>query len=81
MFLRTLSNLTLNISREGASTTSQGNLSQCFTTLIIKKFILCIKHLNISKEHLKSLKKYWNECSSDYTGYIMVQIIRRQIPF
>ncbi|KAK4822069.1 hypothetical protein QYF61_009330 [Mycteria americana] len=33
------SNLTLNVSRDGASTTSLGNLSQCLTTLIVKFFL------------------------------------------
>jgi len=35
--LRALSSLTLNVSRNGASPTSLGNLFQCFTTLLIKK--------------------------------------------
>ncbi|KAK4830027.1 LOW QUALITY PROTEIN: hypothetical protein QYF61_008365 [Mycteria americana] len=38
--LRAPSNLTLNVSRDGASTTSLGNLCQCFTTLIIKYVLL-----------------------------------------
>jgi len=38
--LRALSNLALNVSRDGASTASLGNLFQCFTTLIVKKFFL-----------------------------------------
>ncbi|KAK4831211.1 hypothetical protein QYF61_016048 [Mycteria americana] len=35
--LRAPSNLTLNVSRDGASTTSLGNLFHCFTTLIDKQ--------------------------------------------
>jgi len=31
-------NLTWNVSRDGASTTSLGNLLQCFTTLMLKNF-------------------------------------------
>ena len=31
--IRALSNLALNVSRDGASTTSLGNLVQCFTAL------------------------------------------------
>ncbi|KAK4811312.1 LOW QUALITY PROTEIN: hypothetical protein QYF61_024448 [Mycteria americana] len=38
--LRAPSNLTLNVSRDGASTTSLGNLFQCFTTLIVTNFFL-----------------------------------------
>ncbi|KAK4832884.1 hypothetical protein QYF61_026434 [Mycteria americana] len=38
--LRALSNLTLNVARDGALTTSLGNLFQCFTTLIAKNFFL-----------------------------------------
>jgi len=38
--LRALSNLVLNVSRDGASTTSLGNPFQCFTTLIVKNFFL-----------------------------------------
>ena len=34
------SNLTLNTSNDGASTTSLGNLFQCLTTLILKNFFL-----------------------------------------
>ena len=33
--LRALSSLTLSVSRDGASTTSLGNLFQCFTTFFI----------------------------------------------
>lgn len=43
--LRALLSLTLNISRHGASNTSQGNLSQCFNTLAVKKNSL-ISNLN-----------------------------------
>ena len=38
--LRAPSNLTLNVLRDGASTTSLGNLCQCFTTCIVKNFFL-----------------------------------------
>jgi len=38
--LRAPSNLALSVSRVGASTTSLGNLCQCFTTLVVKKFFL-----------------------------------------
>jgi len=38
--LRALSNLVLNVSRDGASTTSLGNPFQCFTTLTVKNFFL-----------------------------------------
>ncbi|KAK4829865.1 hypothetical protein QYF61_007257 [Mycteria americana] len=38
--LRAPSNLTFNVSRDGASTTSLGNLFQCFTTLTVKNFFL-----------------------------------------
>ena len=38
--LRAPSNPALNVSRDGASTTSLGNLCQCSTTLITKNFLL-----------------------------------------
>jgi len=38
--LRAPSNLTLNISRDGAATTSLGSPFQCFTTLTVKNFFL-----------------------------------------
>ncbi|KAK4827482.1 hypothetical protein QYF61_018782, partial [Mycteria americana] len=41
--LRAPSNLTLNVSRDGASATSLGNLFQCFTTLISKSTIFQFK--------------------------------------
>jgi len=52
--LRAPSNLTLNVPRDGASTTSLGNLSQCFTALIVKNFFL-ISSLNLPAFHLKPL--------------------------
>ena len=42
---RATSSLALNVSRDGASTTSLGNLFQCFTTLWEKNFLL-ISNLN-----------------------------------
>ncbi|KAK4806793.1 hypothetical protein QYF61_005589 [Mycteria americana] len=38
-WLKAPSNLTLNTSNDGASTTSLDNLSPCLTTLIVKKFL------------------------------------------
>jgi len=38
--LRATSSLTLNLSTDGASTISLGNLFPCFTTLIVKNFFL-----------------------------------------
>ncbi|KAK4827897.1 hypothetical protein QYF61_022320 [Mycteria americana] len=52
--LRAPSNLTLKVSRDGASTTSLGNLCQCFTTFIIKNFFL-ISSLNLPSFTLKPL--------------------------
>jgi len=52
--LRALSNLALNVSRDGASTTSLGNLSQCFSTLIVKNFFL-ISGLNLPSLSVKPL--------------------------
>ena len=46
--LRAPSNLAWNVSRDGASTTSLGNLCQCLTTLTVKNFFL------ISSLHLPS---------------------------
>ena len=50
--LRDPSNLTLNVSRDGASTTSLGNLFQCFTTLSVKNAFL-ISSLNLPSFSLK----------------------------
>jgi len=44
--LKAPSSLALNVSRDGASTTSLGNLFQCFTTLVGKNFFL-ISSLNL----------------------------------
>jgi len=52
--LRAPSNLALNISRDRASTTSLGNLCQCFITLIVKNFFL-ISSLNLPSLSLKPL--------------------------
>ncbi|KAK4828550.1 hypothetical protein QYF61_027519 [Mycteria americana] len=52
--LRAPSNLTLNVSRDGASTTSLGNMFQCFTTLILKNVVL-ISSLNLPSFSLKPL--------------------------
>ncbi|KAK4826482.1 hypothetical protein QYF61_009478 [Mycteria americana] len=52
--LRAPSNLTLNVSRDGASATSLGNLSQCLTTLIVKHFFLK-SSLNLPSFSLKPL--------------------------
>ncbi|NXJ99538.1 HLTF factor, partial [Corythaixoides concolor] len=48
------SNLTLNVSRDGLSTTSLGNLCQCFTTLIVKNFFL-VSSLSLPSFSLKPL--------------------------
>ncbi|KAK4818202.1 hypothetical protein QYF61_008586 [Mycteria americana] len=52
--LRVPSNLTLNVSRDGASTTSLGNLFQCLPTLIVKNFFLK-SSLNLPSLSLKPL--------------------------
>ncbi|KAK4815434.1 hypothetical protein QYF61_002649, partial [Mycteria americana] len=52
--LKALSNLTLNTSRGGASTTSLDDLLQCFTTLIVKHFFL-LSNLNLSSFSSKPL--------------------------
>jgi len=44
--LRAPSNLALSSAREGAATSSLGNLCQCFTTLMVKNFSL-ISNLNL----------------------------------
>jgi len=44
--VQSLSNLISNVSRVGASTTSLGNLIQCFTTLNVNNFFL-ISSLNL----------------------------------
>ena len=49
---RATSSLALNSSRDGASTTSLGNLFQCVTTLCVKKFLL-IFNLNLPCLSLK----------------------------
>jgi len=51
--LRAPSNLALNTSREGASTTSLGNLFQCFTTIFLAPLlVLHILHLILEKYSL-----------------------------
>jgi len=52
--LRAPSNLALNVSRDGASTTSPGNLYQRFTTLTVNNFFL-ISSLNLPSLSLKPL--------------------------
>ena len=52
--LRAPSNLTLKASRDGTSTTSLGNLFQCFTTLIVKNVFLA-SSLNLPSFSLKWL--------------------------
>jgi len=52
--LRALSSLTLNVSRDGASTTSLGNLGQCLTTLSVKNFSL-LSSVNLPSLCLKPL--------------------------
>ena len=49
---RATSSLALNASRDGASTTSLGNLFQCITTLCVKNFLL-ISNLNLPCLSLK----------------------------
>ena len=46
--------MVLNVSRDGASTTSLGNPFQCFTTLIVKNFFL-LSSLNLPCFSLKPL--------------------------
>ena len=50
---RATSSLTLNASRDGASTTSLGNLFRCDTTLCVKNFLL-ISNLNLPCLSLKT---------------------------
>jgi len=53
MFLRAPFSLTLNVSRDGTSTTSLGSAFQCLTTLIVKNFFM--SSLNLPSFSLKSL--------------------------
>ena len=50
---RALFNLILKVSRDGASTTSLGNLFQCLTALTVKDFFL-ISNLNLPSLSLKA---------------------------
>jgi len=50
--LKAPSNLTLNVSRDGASVTTLANLFQCFTTIIMKKFYL-LSNVNLPSLSLK----------------------------
>ena len=50
--LRALTSPTLNVSRDGASTTSLGNLCQCLTTLTVKTFFF-LSNLNFPSFNLK----------------------------
>jgi len=53
MLLTALSSLALNASREGASTTSLGNLFQCLTTLTVKNFLIFSLNLSSSLKLLQ----------------------------
>ena len=53
---RATSSLALNVSRDGASTTSLGNQFQCITTLWVKNFLL-ITNLNLPSQ-LKTIPPY-----------------------
>ncbi|KAK4826321.1 hypothetical protein QYF61_007406 [Mycteria americana] len=53
MFIDWKPDLTLNVSRDGASTTSLGNLLQCFTILIVKNFFF-ISSLSLPSFSLKT---------------------------
>lgn len=52
--LKAASSLALNTSRDGPSTTSQGNLFQCLTNLIVKDLFL-LSNLNFPPFSLKAL--------------------------
>ena len=43
--------LTLNVSKDGASTTHLGNLCQCFTTVIVKSFSLACRKSHLSQRY------------------------------
>ena len=68
---RATSSLALNAARDGAFTTSLGNLFQCFTTLWVKNFLL-ISNLNLPCLSLKpfslalSLSTLVNSCSPSW---------------
>jgi len=51
--LRALFSLTLNVSRDGTSTTSLGNLYQCLTNVAVKNLFL-ISSISLPSFHLKS---------------------------
>jgi len=59
---KALSNLTLNTSREGASTAPLSNLLQRLTTLTIKNFFL-ISSLNLPSLSLKPLPLVLSLCA------------------
>jgi len=58
--LRAPSNLTLNVSMDGASATSLGSLFQCFTTLIVKDFFV-VSNLNLLSFSFKPLSLVLSE--------------------
>ena len=58
---RAPSSLALNASRDGASTTSLGNLFQCITTLWVKNFLL-ISNLNLPCLSLKPFPLVLSRC-------------------
>ena len=65
---RATSSLTLNASRDGASTTSLGNLFQCITTLCVKNFLL-ISNLNLLSQFktIPSCPITINPCKQPYS--------------
>ena len=60
--LRAPSSLTLGVSRDGASTTSLGNLLQCLITLTVTNFFLT-SNLNLPSFSLKHLLMALWDCS------------------
>ena len=69
--LKAPSNLALNTARDGASTTTLGNLCQCLTTLIVKNFFLVCNLNNEGSQfhwawqHFHPSAKYIRECKNN----------------
>ena len=73
--LRALSSLTLNVSRDRASTTSLGNLCHCLTTLIVKKNYFLISNLNLLSFHLKPFPLVQSQRRMTYCPSSLIKIV------
>jgi len=75
--LRALSNLVLNVSRDGASTTSLGNPFQCFTTLISWLVVTVLRQTGRRKEAMK--KNFVKRLPKSLSSYSLHHYKKKEI--